>query len=56
MLIGLFWDVEHSAMYKSRGAANSVEMKKYRADVYSALARFEEGIENFERIYTELFS
>jgi hypothetical protein len=53
MLIGLFWDVEHSAMYKSRGAANSDEMKKYRADVYNALFRFEEGIESFEQTYTE---
>jgi ppGpp synthetase/RelA/SpoT-type nucleotidyltranferase len=53
MLIGLFWDVEHSAMYKSRGAANSGEMKKYRADVYDALFRFEEGIETFEQTYTE---
>jgi ppGpp synthetase/RelA/SpoT-type nucleotidyltranferase len=53
MLIGLFWDVEHSAMYKSRGAANSEEMRKYRADVYSAMVRFEEGIESFELTYTE---
>lgn len=53
MLIGLFWDVEHSAMYKSRGAANSDEMKTFRANVYNALFSFEEGIENFERTYTE---
>jgi hypothetical protein len=53
MLIGLFWDVEHSAMYKSRSAANSDEMKGYRTNVYSSLVRFEEGIERFEQTYTE---
>jgi hypothetical protein len=51
MLIGLFWDVEHSAMYKFRDVSNSKEMKTHRADVERALSRFEEGIENFVRDY-----
>jgi hypothetical protein len=51
MLIGLFWEVEHSAMYKVRDVANSKEMKKHRADVERALSRFEDGIEGFVRDY-----
>jgi hypothetical protein len=47
MLLGLFWEVEHSAMYKFRAVANSTEMKDRRADVERALARFEEGVEIF---------
>ena len=53
MLIGLFWEVEHSAMYKFREVANSKEMQKHRADVERALARFEAGIETFVEDYTE---
>jgi ppGpp synthetase/RelA/SpoT-type nucleotidyltranferase len=53
MLIGLFWEVEHSAMYKFREVANSKEMQEHRADVESALARFEAGIETFVQDYTE---
>jgi len=44
MLIGLFWDVEHSAMYKSDIVANSRNMKRRRAVVERSLAQFEEGI------------
>jgi hypothetical protein len=47
MLLGLFWEVEHSAMYKFKRVANSKEMKNYRAEVESALSRFEEGFESF---------
>jgi len=44
MLIGLFWEVEHSAMYKSELVANSEGMKQRRAVVERSLAQFEEGI------------
>jgi len=49
MLLGLFWEVEHSAMYKFRAVANSKEMRGRRADVQKALASFEAGIESFIR-------
>ena len=44
MLLGLFWEVEHSAMYKSELVANSRNMQKRRSEVESALSRFDEGI------------
>jgi ppGpp synthetase/RelA/SpoT-type nucleotidyltranferase len=47
MLLGLFWEVEHSAMYKFRAVANSKEMRERRASVEKALAEFEEGVERF---------
>lgn len=47
MLLGLFWEVEHSAMYKFRAVANSREMRDRRAEVEQSLARFEEGVERF---------
>jgi len=47
MLLGLFWEVEHSAMYKVRAVANSKEMQDRRTDVERALARFEDGVERF---------
>jgi hypothetical protein len=53
MLLGLFWEVEHSAMYKFREVANSKEMQKNRADVEHALSHFEAGIERFVQDYTE---
>jgi hypothetical protein len=53
MLLGLFWEVEHSAMYKFKEVAESPEMKQHRAGVERALARFEQGIENFVQDYTE---
>jgi len=49
MLLGLFWEVEHSAMYKFRAVANSKQMKDRRMDVERALAQFEEGVESFLR-------
>ena len=46
LLIGLFWEVEHSAIYKPapnlRGIAKSLAMKSRTADVLSALRAFEE--------------
>ena len=54
MLIGLFWEVEHSAMYKPapelRGVAKSLEMKDRRRDVHLALQAFEETFENFVQL------
>lgn len=45
-LIGLFWEVEHSAIYKPsprlKGVENSLEAKKSRANVYKALQEFEQ--------------
>jgi ppGpp synthetase/RelA/SpoT-type nucleotidyltranferase len=53
MLLGLFWEVEHSAMYKFKEVAESPQMKQQRADVERALSSFEEGIERFVQDYTE---
>jgi hypothetical protein len=53
MLLGLFWEVEHSAMYKFKAVAEFKEMKKHRADVEQALSRFEGGIEHFVQEYSE---
>ncbi len=54
MLTGLFWEVEHSAIYKPspqlRGMARSLEMKGPIAEVVSALGRFED---EFERLVHE---
>ena len=51
MLTGLFWQVEHSAIYKPdprlKGIAQSLEMRKCTAEVYSALQKFER---EFERL------
>lgn len=47
MLLGLFWEVEHSAMYKFRAVASSKEMRDRRADVEKSLSAFEAGIELF---------
>jgi len=47
MLLGLFWEVEHAAMYKFRAVARSKVMRGHRAEVEVALARFEAGIESF---------
>jgi hypothetical protein len=54
MLIGLFWEVEHAAIYKPapnfKGISTSPEMQKCTSDVYRALiafeAEFEHQIEN----------
>jgi hypothetical protein len=57
MLIGLFWEVEHSALYKPapslRGIAESEDMKKLKTDVERALSRFEAGFESLVRDNTE---
>ena len=53
MLLGLFWEVEHSAMYKFKEVAESPQMKQLRADVERSLSLFEEGIERFVQDYTE---
>lgn len=53
MLIGLFWEVEHSAMYKPDpqliGAKREIEMRERRGNVYQALRAFEETFENLIR-------
>lgn len=45
MLIGLFWEVEHAAIYKTapnlRAAVNLPEMRERVSDVYQSLDRFE---------------
>lgn len=45
LLVGLFWEVEHSAIYKPspnlRGIAKSIEMKRKIAAVETALQEFE---------------
>jgi hypothetical protein len=47
MLLGLFWRVEHPAMYKFGNVGNSRMMRDRRARVEEALAHFEEGVESF---------
>lgn len=47
MLLGLFWEVEHAAMYKLRAVANSKEMKDRRTAVEKSLADFEQGVERY---------
>jgi hypothetical protein len=53
MLLGLFWEVEHSAMYKPapafRDVAESKHMRRLRADVERSLKAFEVGFEDFIR-------
>ncbi len=49
MLLGLFWEVEHPAMYKFRAVARSKMMKERRAGVERALSEFETGLESFLR-------
>ena len=54
MLVGLFWEVEHSAIYKPipelRGATRSLPMQERTREVLHSLAAFEE---EFERIRNE---
>jgi ppGpp synthetase/RelA/SpoT-type nucleotidyltranferase len=51
MLIGLFWEVEHSALYKhpsfKKGSAESAPMQSARTKVESALLAFEKEYEAF---------
>ena len=49
MLLGLFWEVEHAAMYKFRPAANSKDMRNHRTVVEDSLIGFENGMESFVR-------
>lgn len=54
MLTGLFWEVEHAALYKPapnlKGIASSLAMQERTADVYRALAAFESEFESQLRI------
>ena len=54
MLVGLFWEVEHGALYKPgerlRQVEVSVRMQDHYADVIRALSSFEQ---KFEDIATE---
>jgi hypothetical protein len=54
LLVGLFWEVEHSAIYKPsprlRGMTKSIEMKRKIAAVETALREFEM---EFERLLEE---
>jgi ppGpp synthetase/RelA/SpoT-type nucleotidyltranferase len=49
MLVGLFWEVEHSAIYKPspqlKGIAADLEMKRCASQVYTALTAFEHQFE-----------
>lgn len=53
MLIGLFWEVEHSVVYKPtpqlKGVVRSLEMQERTQDVYRALRDFEVTLENLIR-------
>lgn len=53
MLIGLFWEVEHSALYKPapafKGKADSEPLRKLNSDVVRVLTRFESEFEGFVR-------
>jgi hypothetical protein len=49
MLLGLFWEVEHAAMYKFKAAANSKEMQDRRTAVENSLINFENSMESFVR-------
>jgi hypothetical protein len=50
MLIGMFWEVEHGAIYKPgerlRQTEVAVKMQKHYADVVRALSSFEEKFES----------
>lgn len=54
VLTGLFWEVEHDAIYKPsprlRGITRSIDMKEPTATVYAALRHFED---EFERLIKE---
>ncbi len=53
MLIGHFWEVEHSAIYKptgwAKGADKDHDLKTLRAKVECSLLRFEQEFERFSR-------
>jgi ppGpp synthetase/RelA/SpoT-type nucleotidyltranferase len=58
MLIGYFWEVEHSAMYKPAqslsGIMKSRQMQELRTGVESALSRFEEEFERFVKMNSDM--
>lgn len=49
MLTGLFWEVEHDALYKLEPSLKRIigdkEMNRRTSDVYQALTAFEDGFE-----------
>jgi hypothetical protein len=51
MLIGLFWEVEHSALYKPspdlQGISSSLEMQRKKREVLRALQEFEDEFVHF---------
>jgi hypothetical protein len=53
MLLGLFWEVEHAAMYKPatplKDIASSEQMRNLRTDVERTLRAFEAGFDDFVR-------
>lgn len=53
MLIGLFWEVEHSVVYKPtpqlKGVARSLEVQECTQEIYRALRDFEATLENLIR-------
>jgi hypothetical protein len=57
MLIGHFWEVEHSAMYKpsgwAKGADNDPDRKALRMEVEQALSRFDAEFEQFVKRNSE---
>jgi len=58
ILIGLFWEVEHDAIYKPgprlKGIEESLEMKLRTYDVYDALKAFEQEFESLIQPRTSL--
>jgi hypothetical protein len=54
MLMGMFWEVEHSALYKPspelRGMERSAKLSQLSEDVVRSLKAFEAG---FERLLEE---
>jgi hypothetical protein len=57
MLTGLFWQVEHAAIYKPspnlKGVAASLEMQQHMTDVLVAIRRFEEEFERLALLEVE---
>jgi len=57
MLIGHFWEVEHSAMYKpdwwAKGADKDHDLRTLRAKVECSLSRFEQEFERFAKKNSE---
>jgi hypothetical protein len=54
LLIGLFWQVEHSTIYKPspelKGVGRSLEMRQRKSDVLIALKAFEDEFERLVRL------